>query len=369
MRIYVTGTRGIPDIKRKSGIETHCEQLYTRLAQRPNIDITVINRTMYIDDLEKKDFNGVRLINIRTIRNKHLETFVHTALSVIKAKLDNADIIHIHAIGPGLLVPLAKLLNLKVVITHHGQNYYHQKWGTISRYILKLGEYLGCKLADRTIIISKEIENIVRKKVNVESEIIPNGVNIPEKVNSNYLLKEFGLESKKYIFTLGRFVSGKGFLDLIEAYKRLSTKWKLVIAGDAIYESNYKKKLIQHSSNNIIFPGFITGEALAELFSNAGLFVLPSYYEGLPISLLEAMSYGLPIIASDIPANKQVGLKEERFFEVGNIEDLKNKLEYWQDKGITKEEKEYNMNLVKKKYSWDKIAEDTLKVYEKVLEK
>lgn len=160
---------------------------------------------------------------------------------------------------------------------------------------------------------------------------------------------------------------------LIVAFNKLTTanphllteKWKLVIVGRADHEDKYSLDLKNKASqsSNIILTGFLTGEPLWELYSHAGLFVLPSYYEGLPIVLLEAMSYGLSCIASDIPANREVWLESDRFFKPGDVDAIALKIQGFIQRSLNEEQRKIQINTIAEKYNWETIAEMTLDVY------
>ena len=361
MKLFVTGTRGIPNIQ--GGVETHCEELYPRLVQM-GYDVSIARRSCYINENQPLTYyQGIRLFDIFAPRNKSLEAFLHTFLAIIKAKREKVDIIHIHAVGPALFIPMARLLGLKVVFTHHGPDYERAKWGRVAKFVLKLGERLGTRFANEVIVISKVIKlSLAEKYHRNDTHLIFNGVNLPSIANKSDYIISLGLQPRKYIFTLGRFVEEKGFDLLIQAFSELSLQnYKLVIAGDADHETTYSHQLKDLAkANKIILPGFVKGEKLQELFSHARLFVLPSYHEGLPISLLEAMSYKLPVLVSDIPANVQIALPKERFFNSGNIESLK--------KGLLKELESafepitYDLTP----YAWENIAGQTAEVYQLV---
>lgn len=362
MKIVVVGTRGIPNIQ--GGIETHCEELYPRMVLL-NYDVHLVRRSCYVPANDKLiEFKGVKLKSLFTFRHRSLETLLHTFIAIIWAKSQKPDILHIHAIGPAILIPFARLLGMKVVFTHHGPDYDRAKWGPIAKTILKLGERWGTKFANEIIVISEVIGKSLAQKFNrTNTNLIFNGV-IPAVITdkTNYIDK-LGLKSRKYVFTLGRFVEEKGFDLLIRAFSELKqNEFKLVIAGDADHEIPYSRNLKKLAiANNVILTGFIKGDELQQLFSHAHLFVLPSFHEGLSISLLEAMSYKLPVLVSDIPANKQVMLSEKQYFVTGDEEDLNKCLkEYLLQKF---EPVDYDMS----RYNWDQIALQTNEVYKKVL--
>ncbi|MFH1957595.1 MAG: glycosyltransferase family 4 protein [bacterium] len=370
IKIIVLGTRGFPHVQ--GGVEKHCEELYPRLVKL-GCDITVFTRTPYIPAEERlTEWRGIKFIHLWCPRKKSFEAIIHTFLGVIVSWRKSPDILHIHAIGPSLLVPLARLLGLKVVMTHHGPDYERKKWGSAAKLVLRAGEYMGISFANRIIAISRGIKQRLEKKTcsAEKSGYIPNGVTFPDIVSEGKALERFSLEPRKYVFTAARFVPEKGLHDLIKAYRRIeNSEFKLVIAGDADHETEYSRQLkrLAKETAGVILTGFISGEPLQELFSNAGLFVLPSYYEGLPIALLEALSYGLPVLASDIPQNREVHLPDFRFFETGNVNDLSKTMINLFNLGISEEEKNSQKKNLKENYNWDKIAAKTCEVYKQVV--
>jgi len=365
MRITVIGTRGFPGVQ--GGVETHCEQLYSRISSMP-CQVTVIARAPYVS-YNSLCYRGVNLLAVECPRSKYLEAIVHTCKAVIKAKSLKTDILHIHAIGPSLLAPIARLLGMKVVLTHHGQNYRHKKWGFWGRLCLRLCEFVGVTASDEIIAISDHIAADVATRFNKRATVIPNGVEIPDRAGEAGVLERFGLEKGKYILAVGRLVPDKGFHDLVDAFNALDLKgWKLVIAGRADHEDSYSSRLKKTSAlnNNILFIGFLKGEPLHELYSNAGIFVLPSYYEGHSIVLMEALSYGLPCVASDIRSNKIEGIRNVYFYRSGDVNDLAVKIAECAEYPVSDAETALQLSSISIKYNWDRIAEDTFKVYQRV---
>lgn len=364
MKIVVTGTRGIPNIM--GGVETHCEELFTRIA-RLGGDVTVIRRTDYAKD-NLMEWNGVKLVNIDSPKRKSFEAIIHTFRAVNRAKRMGADIIHIHAIGPAMLTPYAKLKGLKVVFTHHGPDYDRKKWGCAAKVVLKIGERMGCMFADEVIVISDVIKRLIARKYGRTEHVhlIYNGVAAPEICDQPDYFNDLGIEKGKYVFGMCRFVPEKNLHHLVEAFVRLKSEThneiKLVLAGDTDFEDSYSRHLKEMArENGVVLTGFIKGEKLHSLLTHAACYCLPSSHEGLPIALLEAMSYQLPVIVSDIPANIEVGLDKNSYFPCGDVEQLAIRLKTVLSKPISRIP--YDM----RKYDWDKIAQETLSVYESIL--
>ena len=405
MKIVVTGTRGIPNVM--GGVETHCEELFPRVAAMGE-DVTVIRRKSYVSD-GLKEWKGVKLVDIETPKKKSFEAIIHTFRAVNRAKKLGADILHIHAIGPALLVPYAKMLGMKVVFTHHGPDYDRDKWGRAAKTILKLGERMGCMFADDIIVISDVIRNLIKEKYGRTKNVhlIYNGVSEPEICEYPEYFEELGIKKGRYILGMCRFVPEKNLHHLVEAFGRIKNEKlkskkqgsaqadeklksksqtqesansetqfdanqsqsgkrtnyelndiKLVLAGDTDFEDDYSRGLKEMArKNGVVLTGFVKGRKLHSLLTNCMCYCLPSSHEGLPIALLEAMSYGVKVIVSDIPANLEVGLDRNDYFHVGNVDELAEKLK----EVISGEPKHIDYDMTK--YDWDKIARQVREVY------
>lgn len=361
MRIVVIGTRGIPEIQ--GGVETHCQELYPRLAAMGH-DVTVIRRTPYVtDDNRITEYKGVRLIDVYAPRRKSLEAIVHTTLAVIRARAMRPDILHIHAIGPAIMTPLARLLAMRTVMTNHGPDYDRKKWGPLAKRMLRLGERLGTRYASRVIVISQVIAGILRRDYGRTAgvELIYNGVNAPHISGRTDYIESLGLRPRGYIVALGRFVEEKGFHDLINAWQISGLQAEgiaLAIAGDADHPDDYSERLKRQAGDaGVVLTGFIRGERLSQLMANAALYCIPSYHEGLPIALLEAMSYGLDAAVSDIPANRISAISDTDLFTPGDIHALAQLLR--SKIAVAATPRHYDLTP----YDWDDIARRTAQVY------
>lgn len=360
LRIAVLGTRGIPDVM--GGVETHCQALYPRLVAKGH-SVTLFARASYVREQKPYCFQGTTVVPIWAPKRKSLEAICHTTWGILQVarKGRHFDLLHIHAIGPSLLVPFARLLGIPVIMTHHGPDYDRQKWGKLAKTILRLGERLGCTYASGVITVSKHIRKCINQMYGCSGVYIPNGVPLPNIVPAGTAMQRWDTTPRRFILTVGRLVPEKGFHDLIAAFREIETDWRLVIAGAADHEDTYSKELKQLAATDsrIVMTGFIKGAELGEMFSNAGLFVLPSYHEGLPIALLEAMSYNLPILASDIPANGELTETGETF-PVGDVKTLRTRLK---DFILSPDLRPNTQERVVNEFDWDLVAQATERLY------
>lgn len=363
MCIAVTGTRGIPDIP--GGVETHCQQLYPRLVAM-GCDVTVMRRSCYVPaDTSPSFYRGVMLLDIYAPRRKSLEAIVHTFLAVIKARMMNADVVHIHAAGPSLITPVARLLGLKVVCTNHGPDYERAKWGRLARAMIRMGEWCQARWAHRIIAISPAIVDTLRTRYGRTQGVtlIPNGVDTPAPCHSTDFLEQHGIVPGQYVLAVARLVPEKRLHLLVEAFRQSHLPdVQLVIAGDADHDDDYSRQLKQQARQaGAILTGYVTGEPLRQLWAAARLFVLPSSHEGLPISLLEAMSWHRDVLVSDIAACRLPELSADDFFATDQMDELIAALR----RKLATECPERHYNLAA--YDWDRIASDTIEVYQQLL--
>lgn len=363
MRIAVTGTRGIPGIQ--GGVETHCQNLYREIAGMGH-DVTIFRRKPYTaQSAGLKQYGQIRLKDIYAPRKKSVEAIVHTLLSVLKARGERPDILHIHAIGPAILTPLAKLMGMRVVMTHHGHDYERSKWGRTAKAVLRFGERMGCRYADRIIAVSGHIaRNVASLYGRTDVVTIENGVDKPSRCQETEFIESLGLKRGRYVIALGRLVKEKEFDTLLDAWEMAGneTGMQLVIAGDADHDDEYSRGLRQRGKAlGVVMPGFVTGAPLNQLMSHAALFVMPSSHEGLPIALLEAMSYGLDVAVSDIAACRLPELNDEDYFECGDTDGLVSLIRRKTANRTTS--RQYDMG----RYDWSDIARRTEAVYRSVM--
>lgn len=329
-------------------------------------DITVVCRRPYVTATPPPTaYKGVKLLTIDTPRRKSFEAIVHTWRAVLAARRLKPDIIHIHAVGPALLVPLARLLGMKVVTTNHGPDYERHKWGRAARFMLRAGERMGARWSNAVIVISTTIRDILATKYGrTDTSLIFNGVNMPDKTSATTYVHSLGLTPGRYVVAVGRFVEEKGFHDLIEAFSKagLPEGYRLVIAGDADHPDAYSSRLKALAADRgVVLTGFIRGEKMRQLMSHAALFAMPSYHEGLPIALLEAMSYGLDVAVSDIPACRLDQLTGADHFPVGDTDALASLLH--RKLMNAPAARSYDLSP----YNWDTIARQTEELYKQTI--
>ena len=364
--IIALGLRGIPNVP--GGVEVHASELYPRLSAL-GAKVTVLGRSPYRPAGSPESWKGVRVRWLWSPRLQGVEALVHTFLGVMYAAVRRPDVLHIHAVGPWILVPLAKLFGLKVVVTHHGQDYLREKWNAPARSVLRMGERLGMTFADERIVISRGILDLARTSYHREATLIPNGVGDLSAQATRGLIEKYALTPQRYIVQVSRLVPEKRQLDLIAAFNAAKLPgWKLLLVGGAQGSQHYAEQVRQQCAGNaaIVTTGFLPPQEVHELLSQAGVFVLPSSHEGLPISLLEAMKLGTPVLASNIPANLEVGLDPAIYFRVGDVPALTSLLrEVAELTPAARAAIGERLRSACDRYDWDTIAEATFKVLER----
>ena len=355
MRIYVFGTRGFPLVQ--GGVEKHCEHLYPRIAKEA--EVIVYRRKPYIALSANAHYPGIRFVDLPSTRIKGFEATWHSLLSTLHILTQPAGIVHVHNIGPALFAPVLRLFGKKVVLTYHTANYEHDKWNITGQILLRISEKIALKYANAIIFINRYRMQQFSARVGRKSYYIPNGVEQPVLSSAVGYIEKWGLVDSKYLLTVGRITPEKGFDVLIKAFLPIQTDYRLVIAGRAEAETKYDRQLTDLiDKQRIIFTGYVYGEELNQLYTHAALFVMPSVSEGFPLVLLEAMSYRLPLIVSDIPATRLVALSPECYFPVGDVNALKEKLIAFMQEGQGRNPVAYDLSP----FDWDRIAEQTMGV-------
>lgn len=374
MRIAFIGHKRIPS--REGGIEIVVDELATRMVARGE-QVVVYNRKGHNVAGEEFDnqsstsdkpymYRGVKVIPVTTIDAKGLAALTSSFFATLKAIKARPDVIHYHAEGPCVPLRLAHWFGIRTVATIHGLDWQRAKWGRFASTYLKLGERTAAKCADEVIVLSRNVQRYFKDTYGRDVRFIPNGIERNTPVAADAITRKYGLEKDGYILFLGRIVSEKGVHYLIEAFKRLDTDKKLVIAGGSSDSAEYYEsiKAAAASDPRIVLTGFTQGEELAELYSNAYVYVLPSDLEGMPMSLLEAMSYGNCCLTSDIPECAEVVGDHAVTFHKGDVDDLTVKLGgLLSDSAQVMSLKTSAADYITDKYSWDDVVDRTLALY------
>ncbi|MBP9760728.1 MAG: glycosyltransferase family 4 protein [Candidatus Magasanikbacteria bacterium] len=372
MHIAMIGQKGMPAIH--GGVEQHVDGLSRRLVQH-GVQVTVYARKWYAQDMVT-DIEGVHIQYVPTIHTKHLDAIVHTLFATIHAIRSQVDIIHYHGVGPSLLswIPRVFASHIRIITTFHSIDRKHQKWNGIARLMLRFGEWTACQFAHKTIAVSRTIQQYARDVYDAHAEYIPNAVALRPKTAETNRIRAWSLTPQKYVLMVSRLIPHKGAHYLIDAWKRIQEKnpkllagMKLVIVGDGYYTDTYVEALHAQAEDmpDVVFMGFQSGETLHQLYSHARFAVHPSDNEGLPIVVLEAMSYGLPVLVSDILEHRDLITDTAYQFTAGSIDDLAKKMSdlIETDVRILATVGEEHKHTIEKEYEWNKIVASLVHVY------
>lgn len=389
MRIVMLGHKRIPS--REGGVEIVVEELSTRMAALGH-EVTVYNRkgshVAGIGNEQKEygknyDYKGVFVKTAFTLPQKSLNAIVYSFFATIKACFSGADVVHFHAEGPCAMIPLAKLFRKKCVATIHGLDWQRSKWGGFATKFLLFGEKMAAKHADQVIVLSEGVKQYFQNTYGRKTLVIPNGISKPEYFAADIIKNKYGLCGQDYLLFLARLVPEKGVHTLLEAYQKSGVAIPLVIAGGSSHSSEYCQKIESmakkineetgrnHTEQKVILTGFVQGKELEELYSNTMLYILPSEIEGMPLSLLEAMSYGALCLTSDIPENTDVTEDYGFSFASGDVKALAEKLTELSGsidslRATEKYTRKSIQNFILGKYNWDDVTKRTLECYEDI---
>lgn len=370
IKIAMLGHKRIPS--REGGVEIVVEELSTRMVER-GCSVTCYNRSGHhvsgkeFDRKNLREYKGVKLKNVLTVDKKGLAAMTSSFFGAICCALGKYDVVHFHAEGPCAMLWIPKLFGKKCIATIHGLDWQRAKWGGFASKYIKFGEKVAVKYADEIIVLSERVQKYFLDTYGRKTVFIPNGVNRPAVREAQLIRDQFGLEKDGYILFLGRLVPEKGIQYLIEAFQKVKTDKKLVIAGGSSDTDAFAQELkaLAKGDERILFTGFVQGQTLEELYSNAYVYCLPSDLEGMPLSLLEAMSYGNGCLTSDIAECAEVVEDKALIFKKSNIFDLSEKMQYACDHpGEVKKLKDGAADFVCQKYNWDNVVGKTLKLYE-----
>ena len=369
LNIAMLGHKRIPS--REGGIEIVVEELATRMVDLGH-HVTCYNRKGHhvsgkeFDNEQLTDYKGVRLKSVFTLNKKGLAAMTASVAGAFCAAFGKYDVVHFHAEGPCAMLWLPKLFGKRCIATIHGLDHQRAKWGKFASTYIMLGEKCAAKHADEIIVLSEGVQNYFMKTYGRKTRFIPNGVNRPQIREADIIKKKYNLEKNSYILFLGRLVPEKGLRYLIEAFKKVNTDKKLVIAGGSSDTEDFTNELKTMSKDDkrIIFTGFTHGQELDELYSNAYVYTLPSDLEGMPLSLLEAMGYGNCCLVSDIDECSSVVEDKALVFKKANVSELQKTLQNaCDDETMVQAYKNEAADFICDKYSWDDVVDKTLELY------
>lgn len=375
LRIAMIGHKRIPS--REGGVEIVVEELSVRMAQKGH-RVEAYNRyghhvsgKKYDDEYGwkgRKYYKGVRVRIIPTFQSSSLNAIVYSFLATLRALFTKYDVLHYHAEGPCAMLWIPKMFGKRVVVTIHGLDWQRAKWGNFASRVIKFGEKMAARHADEVIVLSRNVQQYFKEEYGRKVTYIPNGINRPERRKADLIREKYGLEKDGYFLFLARIVPEKGLHYLIEAYQKLDTDKKLVIAGGNSQAVEYMEQIHEMAAKDdrILMTDFVQGQTLEELYSNAYAFVLPSDVEGMALSLLEAMSYGNCCLVSDICENTEVVEDQALHFRKGDVKDLREKLQYLLEHPDTVERlRSGSADFICGKYNWDEVVDETLRLYRK----
>lgn len=371
LKIAMLGHKRIPS--REGGVEIVVEELAARMVALGH-EVTCYNRKGHhvsgkeFDDEKLKDYKGIKLKTVPTINLRGIAAMSSSVFAAIRAAFGRYDIVHFHAEGPCAMLWLPKLFGKRCIATIHGLDHQRAKWGKFASTYIMLGEKCAVKYADEIIVLSENVQKYFKETYGRETKFIPNGVNQPNLRSLKVISEKYSLKKEEYILFLGRLVPEKGIKYLIQAFKKIKTNKKLVIAGGSSDTNEFTKELKELAQNDkrIIFTGFVQGKELEELYSNAYLYCLPSDLEGMPLSLLEAMSYGNCCLVSDIDECTSVVEDKGIIFKRSDINDLKEKLQKaCDDLQMVEKYKVEVSEFICKKYNWDEVIDKIINLYER----
>lgn len=370
-RVAMIGQKRIPS--REGGVEIVVNELSTRLVKN-GYEVDAYNRSGYHvsgKEFQKKGRKGkyyenIRIIIVPTFKNGKLNAIVYSFLGTLRALFGRYDVIHYHAEGPCAMLWIPRIFGIRIVATIHGLDWQRAKWGNFASYVLKFGEKTAVRYADEIIVLSRNVQDYFKETYGRDTNYIPNGIVKPKIKEPKIIKQKYGLDKDGYILFLARLVPEKGLHYLLEAFAKIKTEKRLVVAGGSSHSFEYieKVKKLAKKDDRVLFTDFVQGETLEELYSNAYMFVLPSDIEGMAISLLEAMSYGNCCVVSDIKENQEVIGRSGVSFKKGNVADLREKISYLLDnKEIVEKYKQEASDFICTKYNWEDVLKETEKLY------
>jgi glycosyltransferase involved in cell wall biosynthesis len=358
LSVAFVGGRGV--IGTYSGIETYYEEVGARLAARGH-QVTAFCRSYFTPDVP--EHRGIRVRRLPCLRTKHLETLSHSLLATAACLGSDFDVVQYHAVGSAPLAVLPRLFGRATVVSVRGLDWQRGKWGAAARGALKLGEWASVRFPTATVVVSQALQRHYAEKHGRTTICIPNAV-VPAPRREANRIRRFGLERDGFLLFAGRLSPEKGVHTLLEALRPLPRRRKLVIAGGSSYSQGYIEELRRGAWEDVLFTGNVDHRTMEELLSNCYAYILPSTMEGLSVGLLEALSYGTCIVASDIPANREVIGDAGLTFPPGDVEALRRQLAaLLDDPELAERQRRLAAAQARSQPDWDEVARRTEALY------
>lgn len=364
LRVAMLGVKSVPA---PGGIARYVEELGTHLAARGH-EVTVYCRPHYLDDAACGPYRGIRRKRAWGLRGKYLDAPTHTLSSAFSGAIGHFDILHVHGLAPGFVTPLIRMISHKrVVLTVHAWDFRGAKWGRVASRCMERAGGVALRLSHAVTAVSRGLVEALELERGCKATYTPPGIRLPELVPPTEL-QQHGIEPGRYVLCVSRLMPEKGVHLLVEAFRRLAGDYQLVIAGDCPYRSEYVTRLKAAADERVLFMGYVTGRLLEELYSNALVYVQPSQLEGLSLAVLEALSYGRPVLASDIPQNLEALGGHGATFRSGDVDSLSTELgqllaERGGRNGVCTQARQY----VAQEYDWEQTTTTFESVYEQCL--
>lgn len=365
MKVAMIGVKSVPC---PGGIATYAEQLGSRLVARGH-EVTIYCRRQYLNgdgEAPIAPYRGMQRRLSPGLRGKYLDAMSHTLTSAAGALGCDYDVLHIHGSAPAFVLPLLRLKRrCPVVVTIHSLDWEGRKWGPVATATMRGAARVPVLLADEITVVSRRLQRYYRENFGRETTYIASGAQVAQIETPDEITRRWGLDSHRYLLFVGRLTPEKGLEYLIEAYRRIDTEMPLVLVGGTNYDDPYVEALLAEADDRIIFTGYQSGATLAELFSNAYLYVQPSTLEGLSMAVVEALAYGRFVLASDIPGNVEALGECGRTFRAADTDDLHHQLvKLLGDPDTVAGQFERARERVVREYDWEKTADGFEKVFE-----
>ncbi len=369
MKIAMLGVKAVPC---PGGIATYAEQLGARLVNRGH-EVTVYCRPQYLNGdgraVYLPPYKGIERRLTPGLRGKYLDALTHTFTSVLDSLRRDYDVIHVHGSAPAVMAPLLRLRPRRpVVVTIHSLDWQGDKWGPLATAAMRLGASIPVRLAHELTVVSRNLAAFYSEAFGRDPTCIPTGVGLPEILPARQIERKWALKSGEYILFVGRLTPEKGLDCLLAAYQALETDKKLVLVGGTNFKDRYVDDLREQANGKVIFTGYLQGALLAELFSNAYLYVQPSTLEGMPLAVLEALSYGRCVLTSDIPGNREALGECGYTFRVGNVDDLREKLAMLlREQEMVAAQFELGIKHIRREHNWERTTDEFEKLYQRLV--